>query len=122
MNKTLSTLLIFQTLAGICGLVWMLSVPTSIVLIVLWLFWDWSWLYVLYSVVAGAVAKWLLRGFRDNFERCRLEQWLISTHGYSKEQAYRVWLLAYGDGGGDGHNRVMSVYKQSKESLDKLNV
>ncbi len=120
-KKSSSTsLVMFEALGGIFGWIWILSIPTSIVLVVLALFFSWSWMYVGYSVVAGLLAKWLLRGFRDNHERCRLEQWLVNTHGYSKEDAYKIWLIAYGNGGGDGHSRVLSMHGLPKETLDKL--
>jgi hypothetical protein len=109
--------MIYLLLGSLFGWIWLLSIPLSIGLFFSALFWNVEWSWFFYSLIAGAVSKFLLRGFQDNYERVRLERWLIGSKGFTKQTASSLWYTAYGDGGSNGRERVRSVYKMTDEQL-----
>lgn len=117
---------IFELLGGICGWVWLLSIPASIILFFAALFFDTPWSYFFYSFICGGVCKWLLRGLRDNGQRVMLEIWLIDKKGVSKETARRVWTAAYKGylgsllGNVSSDIAVSNIYKLDDDQIEKL--
>lgn len=116
-GKQMYKFLILQTIGAIFGYIWILSIPTSIFLVVMAIFFGWSWTNLIVVLVCGGIAKMLLRGFRDTAERLKLEHFLVNKHGYTLQQARKFWETAYGDGGGDGYLRVLEVYGLTDEQL-----
>ena len=92
---------IFAALAGIIGWIWLLSIPANLAIIIYALFFGGSWMWLLYSVVAGGVAKWLTRGLQDNADRVLIEDHLASL-GFDDDMAGDIWKRAYAQGGRRG--------------------
>lgn len=106
-------------IGAIFGYIWMLSIPLVLFFVLMALFFSWSWSNVFTALIVGAIAKWLLRGFRDTSQRIKVEHHLVKNHGYTFKQARHLWALAYENGGPDGYLRVLEIYGLSAEQLAK---
>ena len=104
----------FSVLASIFGWLWILSSLGFIAVLIWCLFFDLSWKWLGFIFVTGALSKWLLRGFRDNAERERLERYLIQEKGFNSEQAYKLWQEAYSRGDG----AILKVYSLEDKQLE----
>ena len=113
--------MIYLLIGSFFGWIWLLSIPLTVGLFLYSLIWngDWSWFF--YSLVVGAMSKFFLRGFQDNYERVKLERWLIHSKGFTAKNAESLWYSAYGDGGLGGRQRVFAIYKLTDEQLAVLN-
>jgi hypothetical protein len=110
---------ISQIIGALFGYVWMLSIPALIFFIVMALFFEWGWNNVYMTFFAGAISKWMLRGFRDTSERIKVEYYLMNKHGFTLKQARTLWEYSYANGGHEGYLRVLEIYSLSDEQISK---
>ena len=111
---------IFGISSGVFGWVWLLSIPAAIGYSIFSLFFENKWMIVLQIILSGLIAKFFLRGLRDNLERVNLEYYLTREKKFSSSDAYKLWVLVYGSGGAEGHTRVLSIYQITDEQLEVM--
>lgn len=95
------------TIGGLCGWVWLASIPATLALVAYAALFDGPWRWAFYSLLAGAIGKWLSRGFNDTAERTAIEKHLMGK-GASKIDADDIWYQLYSAGGAEGARRALS--------------
>ena len=76
----------FELLGGLCGWVWLLSIPAALYFIVWAIWFDGGWVAVLITIGIGAISKWLLRGFEENKMRV-IHEAELRADGTTEEDA-----------------------------------
>jgi hypothetical protein len=89
--STKNKLAALELLAGIFGWAWLVASGFAIYYLAMAVGFGGGWMPFLVALGAGAVSKWLARGFEYNKRRVAFEANMIAK-GPSHEEAGRAWL------------------------------
>ena len=106
---------LLELLGGIFGWIWIAASIAAIFFLYGALANDGPWLYVLWSAVAGFVAKTIAVVLHENHRRLDYMDQLIQ-HGYPKSEAEAAWRIA-ADG---GLNELLSLQQaEGSHQIDR---
>tara|TARA_R110002072_G_C7855126_1_gene525999 strand:- start:337 stop:1047 length:711 start_codon:yes stop_codon:yes gene_type:complete len=79
-------LVILELIAGICGWGWIIAGAVALYYFVMAIGFDGTWTPFFWAFGAGAVAKWLAKGFQENKQRIALENQPASETPHDNRQ------------------------------------
>lgn len=79
-------LVILELIAGICGWGWIIAGAVALYYFVTAIGFDGTWTPFFWAFGAGAIAKWLAKGFEENKQRIALENRAVSEATYRIRQ------------------------------------
>lgn len=83
-----------ELIGGIFGWVWIVASVAALYFLVVAIFFDSPWPRFFWMFGIGVVAKWLMKGFRDNQLRVAVVAELMEN-GLSHEEANKEWYVRY---------------------------
>ena len=93
-SKLKAKLVVIELVEGAFGWAWIIFSLLSIYSLGMAVFSNGKWSDFFWCFIAGGVAKWLSKGFRDNKIRIAYEADLVSK-GYTVEEAGKKWAEEY---------------------------
>jgi hypothetical protein len=92
--STKNKLACLELVAGSFGWGWLIASGFAVYYLVMAVGFGGGWAPFFVALGAGAVSKWLARGFEDNKRRVAFEARLVAE-GMSRQEAGRAWFDAY---------------------------